>query len=710
MRKTLFSLLSVFVLLSTLLTACGQKATPTAAPTQEATQATEATQAPAEDTKPTIKVGMVTDLGGIDDKSFNATSWKGVERAIKDLGIDGSYLESQQQTDYATNITQYIKQDANLIITVGFLLADDTAKFAKDNPDTNFAIVDFSYDPPIDNVRGLTFAIDQAGFLAGYTAAAASKTDKVATFGGINIPPVSAFMVGFESGVNYYNQQNGKDVQVLGWSTADNNGVFVGNFESTDDGRRVAEEFLSEGADVIMPVAGPVGLGSAQAVKEHGDAWIIGVDTDWTISAPEYKDIVLTSVLKNMDVAVYDTIKKVADPNFNGFHGETYVGTLENNGVGLAPVSENAGLPADFSQKLDEVKQGIIKGDVKTGWSAYLQALSGQSAEPEYRHIKVGMVSDLGGIDDKSFNATSWKGVERAIEDLGIDGSYLESQQQTDYATNITQYIKQDTDLIITVGFLLADDTSKFAQDNPDTNFAIVDFSYDPPIDNVRGLTFSIDQAGFLAGYTAAAASKTGKVATFGGINIPPVSAFMVGFESGVNYYNKQHDASVELLGWSTADNNGVFVGNFESTDDGRRVAEEFLSEGADVIMPVAGPVGLGSAQAVKEHGDAWIIGVDTDWTISAPEYKDIVLTSVLKNMDVAVYDTIKKVANPNFNGFHGETYVGTLENNGVGISPIAKGAVSDDVLKELDVVKDGIIHGVIDTGWMDYLKSLSPG
>ena len=707
MRKTLLTWLSVLVLLSTLLTACGPKATPT--PTQEATQAaTEETQAPTEEAKPTIKVGMVSDLGGIDDKSFNATSWKGVERAIKDLGIDGSYLESQQQTDYATNITQYIKQKADLIITVGFLLADDTAKFAKDNPDTNFAIVDYSYDPPIDNVRALTFAIDQAGFLAGYTAAAASKTGKVATFGGINIPPVAAFMVGFESGVEYYNQQNGKNVEVLGWSTADNNGVFVGNFESTDDGRRVAEEFLSEGADVIMPVAGPVGLGSAQAVKEHGNAWIIGVDTDWTVSAPEYKDIVLTSVMKNMDVAVYDTIKKVADPNFNGFHGETYVGTLENNGVGLSPVNEQAGLPADFSQKLDEVKQGIIRGDVKTGWSAYLQALSGQSAEPEYRHIKVGMVSDLGGIDDKSFNATSWKGVERAIKDLGIDGSYLESQQQTDYATNITQYIKQKADLIITVGFLLADDTAKFAKDNPDTNFAIVDYSYDPPIDNVRALTFAIDQAGFLAGYTAAAASKTGKVATFGGINIPPVAAFMVGFESGVEYYNQQNGKNVEVLGWSTADNNGVFVGNFESTDDGRRVAEEFLSEGADVIMPVAGPVGLGSAQAVKEHGNAWIIGVDTDWTVSAPEYKDIVLTSVMKNMDVAVYDTIKKVADPNFNGFHGETYVGTLENNGVGIAPVAKGAVSDDVLKELDVVKDGIIHGAIDTGWMDYLKGLS--
>ena len=123
-------------------------------------------------------------------------------------------------------------------------------------------------------------------------------------------------MIGYEAGVEYYNEMNGTDVEVLGWSTADNNGVFAGNFESTDDGRRIAEEFLAEGADVIMPVAGPVGLGSAEAVKAAGDAWIIGVDTDWTVSAPEYAEVVLTSVLKNMDVAIYDTIELAAGPDF----------------------------------------------------------------------------------------------------------------------------------------------------------------------------------------------------------------------------------------------------------------------------------------------------------------------------------------------------------------------------------------------------------
>ncbi len=352
MRKTLYTLMSLVLLVSFLLTACGPK--PTAAPS--------------------FKAGMVTDMGGIDDKSFNATSWKGLERAGKELGIEVKYLESQQQTDYATNILQFVNQGYNLIITVGFLLADDTKAMAEKYPNVNFAIVDFSYDPPIPNVRGLTFSTDQAGFLAGYAAAAATKTGKVATFGGINIPPVTIFMVGFEYGVKYYNQKHGTNVQVLGWDSAANNGVFAGNFESTDDGRRIAEQFISEGADVIMPVAGPVGLGSAQAAKAKGNVWIIGVDTDWTVSAPEYADVVLTSVMKNMDVAVFDTAKLASSPDFKGFNGETYVGTLANGGVGIAPVKEGA-VSADVLKELEQVKADIIAGKIDTGWATYIASL-----------------------------------------------------------------------------------------------------------------------------------------------------------------------------------------------------------------------------------------------------------------------------------------------------------------------------------------------
>ena len=320
------------------------------------------------------KVGQVTDLGGINDKSFNATAYAGVDKAVKDLGIDGKYLESKQQSDYAKNIQQFLDEKTDLIITVGFLLGVDTATAAKANPNTKFAIVDYAYpdcapgqtegkdcgsSKDLPNVLGLTFSTDQAGFLAGYAAAASTKSGKVATFGGINIPPVTIFMKGFQAGVNYYNQNMGKSVEVLGWDTAKNDGSFTGNFDSLDDGRSFAQSFVQEGADIIMPVAGPVGLGSAAYCKETGSCKIVGVDTDWTVSASEYKDVVLTSVMKNMNIAVYDAIKAAKDGTFKG---GIYSGTLANGGVGLAPVS---GASADLTAALDKLKADIISGAVK---------------------------------------------------------------------------------------------------------------------------------------------------------------------------------------------------------------------------------------------------------------------------------------------------------------------------------------------------------
>ncbi|HNS01115.1 MAG TPA: BMP family ABC transporter substrate-binding protein, partial [Anaerolineae bacterium] len=253
--------------------------------------------------------------------------------------------------------------------------------------------------------------------------------------------------------------------------------------------------------------------------------------------------------------------------------------------------------------------------------------------------FSVGQVTDVGGIDDKSFNQTAWAGVERAVKELGVEGVFLESQQQTDYEKNLNEFISQGKDLIVTVGFLLADATKAAAEANPDAKFAIIDSGTSAP--NVKGLLFDTSQPGFLAGYLAAGMTETGVVCTFGGLNIPPVTDFMVGFTHGANYYNQEKDANVEVLGWDNAAQDGVFAGNFESTDDGRRLAEVFFDEGCDIIMPVAGPVGLGSAAAAQERGLA-VIGVDTDSFVSAPEFADVWLTSVVKKMDVAVFDTIK--------------------------------------------------------------------
>lgn len=305
-----------------------------------------------------LKVGMVTDLGGIDDKSFNATAYAGIQQAIDELGVEGKYLESTQQADYEKNIQQFLDEETDLIVTVGFLLGDATKAAAEANPEAKFAIVDFAYDPTIPNVLGLVFATDQASFLAGYAAAASTKTGKVATWGGINIPPVADFMIGFEAGVNYYNAQKGTEVEVLGWSSEAADGSFIGNFESLDDGRSVTESLVQEGADIVMPVAGPAGLGGAAYCAESGSCMVIGVDTDWTVSASEYSDVILTSVLKNMNVAVFEAVKTVQDGTFAG---GLYVGVLANNGVGLADVK---GASDELKSELDAVKQGIIDGAI----------------------------------------------------------------------------------------------------------------------------------------------------------------------------------------------------------------------------------------------------------------------------------------------------------------------------------------------------------
>jgi len=347
MRKLLLVCLSLLTIVS-LLAACGPKATEV--PTEVAPPEEAPTEAPPEE----FKAGMVTDVGGIDDKSFNATSWQGMEIAEEELGIEVNYLESQQQTDYAVNITQFLDQEYDIIITVGFLLGDATATFAQENPDTDFAIVDFGYDPVIPNVLGLTFATDEAAFLAGYLAAGMTKTGKVGTFGGIEIPTVTIFMTGLKAGVDYYNKQHGTDVEVLGMD------VFVGNFESTDDGRRVGEDLIAEGADIIMPVAGPVGIGTAAAVKANPGTMLIWVDTDGCVSQPEACDVTLTSVMKNMHVAVFEAVKQ----SYEGtFEGGFYVGTLANDGVGIAPFHEfDDDVPADLKAELEEVKQSLIAG------------------------------------------------------------------------------------------------------------------------------------------------------------------------------------------------------------------------------------------------------------------------------------------------------------------------------------------------------------
>ena len=307
---------------------------------------------------------QVTDTGGIDDNSFNQTAWKGVQDAIADFGIDGRFLESQAETDYEANLNSLIDGDCDVIITVGFLLGDATKTAAEANPDQKFSIVDFAYDPPLTNVLGQVYATDEAAFLAGYLAAGMTETGILGVFGGINIPPVTIFMDGFSYGADYYNAQKGTSVSVIGWDTQTREGLFTNNFESLDDGRAFAQNLFDEGADIILPVAGPVGLGSAALADEVGadQLKIIGVDADLYATDPEKGHVYLTSITKRMDATVRQVIEMAMNDQFEG---GLIVGALENGGVDLAPFHDlDSAVPASLKAELLAIRAGIVDGTI----------------------------------------------------------------------------------------------------------------------------------------------------------------------------------------------------------------------------------------------------------------------------------------------------------------------------------------------------------
>ena len=315
---------------------------------------------------------MVTDTGGIDDRSFNASSWEGMQEGAKTnpSKISVKYLQSTTQSDYTPNINTFIGDKCGIIVTVGFLMAQATQTASKANASSKFAIVDNAYTPPLKNVDALLFNTAQDAFQGGYLAAGMSKSGKVATFGGQKLPTVTIYMDGFWDGVQYYNQKHGTHVSVLGWSEKTQNGSFTGNFTDQTAGQTLTQTFINEGADIIFPVAGNVGLGAAKAVQ-NADAsagsqkvnmeW---VDTDGCISAAQYCKYFITSVTKGIQTAVKNAVTTAADGTFKGGN---YIGTLKNGGVALAPFHQfDSKVPSKLKSELNTVKQGIISGSIQT--------------------------------------------------------------------------------------------------------------------------------------------------------------------------------------------------------------------------------------------------------------------------------------------------------------------------------------------------------
>jgi basic membrane protein A len=320
---------------------------------------------------------MVTDTGGIDDRSFNASSWAGMQAAAAgNSNITVKYLQSTTQSDYIPNINTFLSEKCGIIVTVGFLMGPATEAAAKAHPSQKFAIVDCSYasgcltgtkEPNIDQ---LTYNTVQDGFLGGYLAAGMTKTGKVATFGGEDFGTVTIYMDGFWDGVQYYNSKHGTHVTVLGWNEKTQKGSFTGDFTNQTKGQTLTQTFISEGADIIFPVAGNVGLGAAKAVQDADAAAgsqkvnMFWVDTDGCTSAPQYCKYFITSVTKGIVPSVKTAVTSAAGGTFSG---GTYVGTLTNGGAVLSPYHDFASqVPTALQTELKQVEAGIENGSIAT--------------------------------------------------------------------------------------------------------------------------------------------------------------------------------------------------------------------------------------------------------------------------------------------------------------------------------------------------------
>jgi basic membrane protein A len=347
MSKKLYVVMSIFVIAVLLLSGCGTTASKK------------------------LKIGLVTDTGGVNDKSFNQSAWDGVQKAAKEFGYDAKYIESKQPTDYEKNIDQFATEKYDVIVTVGFLMGDATAAKAKQYPNIKFAIIDNAYFPTKDsvacpdtvkdcyddgglkNTTSLMFQEDQVGFLAGVLAAGMTKTGTVCTVSGMEIPPVVRFVVGYQNGAKWMKS----DVKSLN--------VYIPSFVDPAKGKETGQSMIGQGCDVIFGVGGNTGNGGLLAAKEKS-LMAIGVDVDQYNTYAEVKDALLSSAAKNVDAAVYNYLKAV---NGGTSKAGMFTANLQNGGVGLAPFHDwDSKIPQTVKDKITEASKALIDGSLQTGY------------------------------------------------------------------------------------------------------------------------------------------------------------------------------------------------------------------------------------------------------------------------------------------------------------------------------------------------------
>jgi len=366
MSKKIYPLLAIVVLTALTLAACG------------------GTGAGGGGGEP-FRVGFVTDTGGINDDSFNETQWNGILMAAEIYDdIEAQYIQSDEATQYTPNITEFASQGYDLVVAAGYLLTSDLAKVAVQYPDIDFVLFDdafpndfavpneedLGHDECIPNVRGSQYKTDQAAFLAGYLAAGMTKTGKLGYFGGIPLPTVTIFGVGFQAGMEYYNEVHGTDVELIGWDNETGEGLMTFDFEDLTKGKEATESLFDEGVDIFMGVGGMIGSPGFDVARERG-GYGIWVDTDGYYSVPGIQDVILTSVMKNMDITMRDIVVSAHEGTFVGC--ENYIGDMANDGVGLGPYHDlESMVPADLAAEVTDLAAKIKSGEITdTGCLSY---------------------------------------------------------------------------------------------------------------------------------------------------------------------------------------------------------------------------------------------------------------------------------------------------------------------------------------------------
>ena len=620
----------------------------------------------------------MTDVGRVNDRSFNQSAWDGAQQAAKALGVaegDIKYVETQDAKDYADNIQQFVDAGYPVIVTVGFALGDATAKAAKENPDINFIGVDQFQGEALPNLTGLIFHEDQSGYLAGALAANLTKSGTIAAVLGTDlVPPVVAFNEGYIAGAKAVKP----DIKVI---STYHPGEISQAFVDPEWGAATAKQAIDQGADVVFGAGGSTGNGALQEVATKPGLFCIGVDTDQWETVPAAHPCLVSSAMKLITPGVVDLVGQAKEGKFPGGN---YFG-----GAGLAPFHDfDSKVPQEVKDMLTKTAAGLKDGSIKTG---YGQATEEPAAVKAPEGFKIGLVTDVGRVNDRSFNQSAWDGAQQAAKALGVaegDIKYVETQDAKDYADNIQQFVDAGYPVIVTVGFALGDATAKAAKENPNINFIGVDQFQGEALPNLTGLIFHEDQSGYLAGALAANLTKSGTIAAVLGTDlVPPVVAFNEGYIAGA----KAVKPDIKVI---STYHPGEISQAFVDPEWGAATAKQAIDQGADVVFGAGGSTGNGALQEVATKPGLFCIGVDTDQWETVPAAHPCLVSSAMKLITPGVVELASQAA---AGKFPGGNYFG-----GAGLAPFHDfdSKVPQEVKDMLTKTAAGLKDGSIKTGY----------